>query len=134
MRTIGWLVALSLSVAMPPTWAETPAAPHANAASSAQTQPNVAQNLPPCPTAAEQTAALGTRTLSGTPLPAGQAAELSGILPSATGPGTGSAKGAPTVQQPAQAVRSPLDCTLVPGHPNALPAGPVIMPDVSKKP
>lgn len=71
----------------------------------------------PCPTKAEQQAALTDPKTPGTNKPdAAMSAEKSAILPSAPGD-TKSA--APTVQRQGEAVASPLDCELVPGHHNA---------------
>ena len=78
----------------------------------------------PCPTKSEQTAALADSKTPGPNNPdAAMAAEKSAILPSAPGD-TPSA--AATVQREGEAVASPLDCELVPGHANA--------PDRTSKP
>lgn len=72
----------------------------------------------PCPDTAKQSAALKDSQTPGPTNPdAAQAAEKSGILPSAPGD-TPSA--AATVQQDGEAVASPMDCALAPGHPNEL--------------
>lgn len=76
----------------------------------------------PCPTKAEQQAALTDPKTPGTNKPdASMSAEKSAILPSAPGD-TPSA--APTVQREGEAVASPLDCELVPAHDNAHKAKP----------
>ena len=93
--------------------------------------PLKSDGVPPCPTFAEQRAALGAKTATGTEEPAAQPAERSGILPSAGGSGQ-LRSAAPTVQSSGEAVRSPLDCPLVPEHPNAVMPGPIKLPELSK--
>lgn len=92
--------------------------------------PTKSDGIPPCPTFAEQEAALGKKTASGTEVPAAQLAERSGILPSAGGSGLDKSE-APTVGLQGSEVRSPLDCPLIAGHPNAIPPGPRPMPKLS---
>jgi hypothetical protein len=91
--------------------------------------PSSSQLLPPCPTHGEQSDALGKKTPSGSEPAASQPAERSGIRPSADGHETSAA---PTVKGPDHAVRSPVDCPLIPGHPNALPPGNYKLPELSK--
>ena len=93
--------------------------------------PLKSDGIPPCPTFAEQRAALGAKTATGTEQPAAQPAERSGILPSAGGSGQ-LRSAAPTVQNGGEAVRSPLDCPLIPEHPNAVMPGPAKLPELSK--
>ena len=98
--------------------------------SAAQKSPN-GSGIPPCPTFAEQTAALGAKTSSGSEKLAAQPAERSGILPSAGTAGSGSSA-APTMQDDGRVFRSPLDCPLIPGHPNAVTPGATKLPQLSK--
>ena len=112
-----------------PSTAPAPSPPAPTSQSPAQL-PTKPDGIPPCPTFAEQQAALGVKTDSGTELPAGQPAERSGILPSAGGTGLAKSE-APTVGMQGGEVRSPLDCPLISGHPNAIPPGPRPMPKLS---
>lgn len=93
--------------------------------------PLKADGVPPCPTFEEQRGALGAKTPTGTEQPAAQPAERSGILPSAGGSGQ-LRSAAPTVQSGGEAVRSPLDCPLIPEHPNAVMPGSAKLPEISK--
>jgi hypothetical protein len=86
-------------------------------ASSAIGQSAPTNPTAPCPSIAEQTAALETKKRTGVEPPAAQPAERSAILPSAPGKDPSAAS---TVQQDGKALPSPLDCPLAPGHPNAL--------------
>jgi hypothetical protein len=120
-----------LCVLAPPGVAFTQSAPAPTSQSPAQ-QPSKTDGIPPCPTFAEQNAALGKATGSGTEAPAAQPAERSGVLPSAGGAGLDKSE-APTVGMHGQEVRSPLDCPLVPDHPNAIPPGTIKnLPTLSK--
>jgi hypothetical protein len=127
MAMLGIVVAGSNSLAQ--TAPSPSTAPAPTSQSSAQ-QPNKSDGLPPCPTFAQQDAALGKKNATGSEISAGQPGERSGILPSAGGPGIVSSA-APTMGQ-GGSVRSPLDCPLVADHPNALPPGPKVMPESSK--
>ena len=123
-----------------PSWAQT-AAPQPPATSTAPAptsqsplqKPPTNEGIPPCPTAAEQKDALSKQTASGTEKAAAQPGERSGVLPNAVGPGT-DMSAAPTVQTDGASVRSPMDCPLVTGHPNALTPGPKTLPEPSAKP
>ncbi|MDZ4843018.1 MAG: hypothetical protein SH859_12905 [Hyphomicrobium aestuarii] len=86
-----------------------------------------------CPTIAEQQQNANKRHTDGTEAKAAIPAERSGILPSA---GNYPESAAPTVEQSGQEMPSPLDCPLMPGHPNSLKPGATNadMPDVSKRP
>ena len=127
----GWLAAAAVAVSGHIALAEVAPAPSSQ--SPAQ-KPSDTRGIPPCPTAAEQTAALGAKSDTGTEAAAAQPAERSGILPSAGGPGVGTSSAAPTVAKDGVAVRSPLDCPLVPGHPNSLAPGAQKLPEPSKAP
>ena len=140
-----WLIAgLSMFGAMlalgNASWAQT-AAPQTPATTTAPEptsqsplqKPPKNEGIPPCPTAAEQNDALSKQTASGTEKAAAQPGERSGVLPNAVGPGT-DVSAAPTVQTDGSSVRSPMDCPLVPGHPNALTPGPKTVPEPSNKP
>ena len=131
MRKTGVLAAAAFAVYGQIALAEVVQAPSSQ--SPAQ-KPSDTRGIPPCPTAAEQTAALGAKSDTGTEAAAAQPAERSGILPSAGGPGVGTSSAAPTVAKDGVAVRSPLDCPLVPGHPNSLAPGAQKLPEPSKAP
>ena len=72
--------------------------------------------IPPCPTLAEQSAAVGAKTADGAPAGDARPVESNVILPSAGG--TRSA--APTAQQQGEALRSGIDCPMALNHPNAI--------------
>jgi len=84
-----------------------------------------------CPTIAEQQQNANKRYTDGTEAKAAIPAERSGILPSA---GNHVESAAPTVAQSGQELPSPLDCPLMPNHPNAPKTGAAAadMPDVSQ--
>ena len=111
----GAAIAIGHADAQSPATPSPPSAPAVTA-----TSPADASRHPPCPTVAQQSGAAGQKTATGTEVAAAQPAERSGILPSATGPGMDKSA-APTVTTQGEAVRSPVDCALVPGHPNAPP-------------
>jgi hypothetical protein len=117
-----------LSITAAAVWAQGPA-PTPTSQSPAQ-QAGQGPGIPPCATAAEQSAALGQKSAGGSGKLAGQPAELSGILPSAGSAGSGTSA-APTTQDNGMALRSPLDCPLIPGHPNAPSAQPPALPTIS---
>jgi hypothetical protein len=89
----------------------------------ATTAPGTSAGIPPCPTLAEQKAAMGKKSTTGSEVAAVQPAERSGVLPSASGPGI-KASAAPTVQGDSGSQRSAVDCVLIPEHPNAIQPGP----------
>lgn len=103
------------------------AAPAATSQSPAQ-QSN-APGIPECATIAEQQKALGGKTASGSEKLAAQPAERSGILPSAGNAGN-DPSAAPTMSENGKQARSPLDCPLIEGHPNA--PMPTTLPKQSK--
>jgi hypothetical protein len=105
------------------------AAPAPTSQSPAQT-PRTATGLPPCATFEEQRAALGKKAPSGSERLAGQPAERSGILPSAGASAT-DPSAAPTMKEGGKEFRSPLDCPLVPEHPNAVQPGTTTLPKLS---
>jgi hypothetical protein len=86
-----------------------------------------------CPTMAEQQQNVNKRHTDGTEAKAAIPAERSGILPSA---GNHPESASPTVAQSGQEMPSPLDCPLIPSHPNVAKPGAAAadMPDVSKPP
>jgi hypothetical protein len=132
MTRFALLAALSIALQTGTVTAQTatPAAPAPTSQIPAQTPPNT-NGIPPCPTFAQQAAALGKKTGSGTEQAAAQPGERSGILPSAGGTGL-DPSAAPTVETQGAAVRSPLDCPLVSDHPNSLDPGPKVLPEPSK--
>jgi hypothetical protein len=78
--------------------------------------------VPPCPSISEQQATLGEKTKDGIAAAPANPVEGSIILPSTGGDAR---SGAPSAQQNGEALRSPVDCPLAPGHPNAMiPNGP----------
>lgn len=128
-RMIALPVVLAAFVLGSPAIAQT-VAPAPTSQTPAQQAPN-STGIPNCPTFAEQRAALGKKTSSGSEKLAAQPAERSGILPSA---GTTSAdpSAAPTMSENGKEYRSPLDCPLIPEHPNAVKPGTVVLPKLSE--
>lgn len=124
------LIAAALASLLPFGAALAETAPEPTSQSPLQ-KPLSNDGIPPCPTFAEQRAALGVKTASGTEMPAAQMGERSGIVPNAAGPGA-EASAAPTVKSNGESVRSAFDCPLIPEHPNALPPGPQVAPQPSK--
>ncbi len=105
------------------------AAPAPAATSQSPAQQSNAAGIPECATIAEQQKALGGKTASGSEKIAAQPAERSGILPSAGNTGN-DPSAAPTMSENGKEVRSPLDCPLIEGHPNA--PMPTTLPKQSK--
>jgi hypothetical protein len=105
-------------------------APAPTSESPAQSLPNAA-GIPPCPTFAEQRAALGQKSPAGSEKLAAQPAERSGILSSGT-TNRADPSAAPTMADNGQNFRSPLDCPLIPEHPNAVKPGTTVLPKFSK--
>ena len=131
MRQLAALGVLGCLVGVEVVHAQAVAPAPAPTSQSPAQLPLKSDGIPPCPTFAEQRAALGAKTATGTEQPAAQPAERSGILPSAGGSGQ-LRSAAPTVQNGGEAVRSPLDCPLIPEHPNAVMPGPAKLPELSK--
>jgi hypothetical protein len=74
----------------------------------------------PCPTLKEQRQAANKSSPDKGEPPAMQPAERSAILPEVGGE---KQSAAPTVQQDGKEMRSPIDCAMIPQHPNAPPKG-----------
>jgi hypothetical protein len=94
------------------------------ALAQSQPQPQPQQQPPgavaPCPSIKEQKQAANKRSPDKGEPPAAQPAERSAILPEVGGE---KQSAAPTVQQDGKEMRSPIDCAMVPQHPNAPPKG-----------